>query len=127
MKKLFIFVVSLFVSGIVVSQEPTLKGKVNISILNGTIDADLELSNIPKIKDYEIMLNTGLNMNVIREDNYNFNYHFGKYYDTKISFESFLYSIKNESGKILPDTLRFVYSGKFPVKSDSLYLKGSRD
>lgn len=127
MKKLFIIVFLLFVWEIVVAQEPIVKGKVNISILNGTIDADLELSNIPKIKNYEIMLNTGLNMNVIREDKYDFNYYFGKYYDSKISFESFLYSIKNENGKILPDTLRFVYSGKFPVKSDSLYLKGSRD
>jgi hypothetical protein len=124
MKKrvLFLFIVSLVSITNLFAQEPTLRGTIKVSITNGTIDADFTLSHIPAIKNYEILINSGLNINVIRQDQHNFNHSYNKVYNPKISEESFLYSIEDANGKFLPKELRFVYSGKFPVKLDSTSL-----
>lgn len=41
---------------------PLLTGTVNISIKEGTFDCDLTLSNIPRIQDYFIRINSGMNI-----------------------------------------------------------------
>src|SRR5215467_623766 len=40
---------------------PLLKGEVDISLANGTFKCDLVLQNIPRIQDYVIRLNSGMN------------------------------------------------------------------
>jgi hypothetical protein len=41
---------------------PTIRGKVKISIVEGTFECDLTLTNIPPIEDYLIRLNAGMNL-----------------------------------------------------------------
>lgn len=41
---------------------PKIKGKVKISIIEGTFDCDLTISNIPTLEDYLIRLNSGMNL-----------------------------------------------------------------
>ncbi len=126
MKKLLTFFILIIVNNLF-AQIPTLSGTVQVSINEGTIDCDLTLYDIPELKEYEILINSGFNLNVIRTDENEFNYPYSKKYDKEISEESFLYSISNEKGKLLPNKLRFIYSGKFPVKKDTTFLQGSKD
>ena len=60
-KVIFLFFLPL-TNSIAQENTPFLKGKVEISIKEGTFDCDLTLSNIPKIKDYFIRLNSGMNI-----------------------------------------------------------------
>ena len=73
----------LFIANIqiLIAQIPHLTGEVKISILNGTIEGDLEYSNLPKLKNYSIWLNTGLNLRYFRDGEDKFNYGNIKYYD----------------------------------------------
>ncbi|WP_152640785.1 hypothetical protein [Flavobacterium sp. 316] len=108
------------------SQEnaPHLKGKVNISIKEGTFECDLTLSNIPRIQDYLIRLNSGMNLLHIRskkpED-------FVLVYDksdkdSTSTGESLAYYFPNNNrkSKFLPEELQFRYVGKFPVAIDTI-------
>jgi len=126
MKKIII-VILLLQTSILFSQTPKLSGTIEISINNGTIDADLTLSDIPEVENYEILINAGLNLDFIRTDIHSYSYAFEKKYDIKISEESFLYSLENKDGKFLPNQLRFKYGGKFPIKSDTTYMTRKGD
>lgn len=108
------------------SQEnaPHLKGKVNISIKEGTFECDLTLSNIPKIQDYLIRLNSGMNLLHIRSKKPN---NFVIVYDksdkdSTSTGESSAYYFpdNNRKGKFLPEELQFRYVGKFPVANDTI-------
>jgi len=96
---------------------PTLSGKIEISIKQGTMDADFKLSNIPRIKDYVIFLNAGFNVQYFRDREDSFNYGYRKQYDNSQSYESFGYYFPDNTGeaKFLPKSLQFKYTGKFPV------------
>ncbi len=116
MKKIFIILSAILSIG--TSQAaPELKGKIKLSIQEGTIDADFQLNNIPRIKDYLILLNAGFNIQYFRnsEDSYNFAYR--KEYNSHYSYESFGYYFPDNTGKakFLPANLQFKYTGKFPV------------
>jgi len=96
---------------------PTLSGKIEISIKQGTMDADFKLSNIPSIKDYVIFLNAGFNVQYFRDSEDSFNYGYRKQYDNSQSYESFGYYFPDNTGeaKFLPKSLQFKDTGKFPV------------
>jgi hypothetical protein len=126
MKKILVLL-SVFITFNSFGQVPTLSGTIIVSIKKGTIDCDFTLTDIPSIENYEILINSGLNLNVIRSDENNYNYGYERKYNKDISEESFLYSIHNKEGKFLPKTLRFIYSGKFPVKSDTTFMRKSGD
>jgi len=126
MRKILVLL-GVFITFISNGQVPILSGTVSVSIKEGTIDCDFILTDIPSIENYEILINSGLNINVIRSDKNNYNYAYKKKYNKDISEESFLYSIYNKEGKLLPKTLRFIYSGKFPVKSDTIFMRKSGD
>jgi hypothetical protein len=104
------------------SQEPIVKGNVNISITKGTIECDLILTDFPHIKDYIILLNKGLNVRYFRnlEDNNNYAYDWN-YYE-KVSGESVGYFFPDNTGKakFLPKGFQLSYVGAFPVISDTL-------
>ncbi|WP_162128246.1 gluzincin family metallopeptidase [Flavobacterium phycosphaerae] len=108
------------------SQEsaPHLKGKVKISIKEGTFDCDLTLSNIPRIQDYLIRLNSGMNLLHIRSKKPN---DFVPIYDksdkdsTSTGESSAYYLPGNaKNTKFLPEELQFRYVGKFPVANDTI-------
>jgi len=103
---------------------PFLTGKIQISIKEGTFDCDLTLSNIPKIKDYVIRLNSGMNILHMRSKKPNdFLIYFSKSVaDTTSTGESTAYYFEDnkEKGKFLPESIQFKYVGKFPVVNDTI-------
>ncbi|MDI1317416.1 hypothetical protein [Flavobacterium sp.] len=108
------------------SQEnaPHLKGKVKISIKEGTFDCDLTLSNIPRIQDYVIRLNSGMNLLHIRSKKpKDFVIVYDKSdKDSTSTGESSAYYFpdNNRKGKFLPEELQFRYVAKFPVANDTI-------
>lgn len=107
---------------------PLIKGKVEISIKDGTFDCNLTLTDIPQIEDYLIFVNSGMNMRYIRnmEDNYSFVYE--RDYNDDASFECFGYYMENNKGKFLPmPGMQFSYTGKFPVYNDTMKSANSGD
>ena len=124
-KKITIFL-ALFVSIFQLHAQdtiPHLKGRVDISIAKGTFDCNFTLSNIPKINDYYIRLNTGMNIRFIKNGNGTNPLHFDKsLQDTMSSGESSAYFLPayNDFGKFLPRTIQFSYVGMYPVITDTV-------
>ena len=121
MKKYLLFFLLNF-SALVSAFElaPELSGVIKVSVKNGSIEANFKLNNIPKLSDYLIHLNSGLNLQYIRSEKDNFNYSYEKSYNTEYSEESFGYVLKKKTSnsKFIPDILHFKYTGKFPVITD---------
>jgi hypothetical protein len=103
---------------------PTIRGKVKISIVEGTFECDLTLTNIPPIEDYLIRLNAGMNLLhikslkphefvIIEEKSRE---------DSTSSGESSAYYFADNTGKgkFLPEELQYKYVGKFPVVTDTI-------
>lgn len=114
---------------ILFAQNPHLTGIVKISIQNGTIESELEYSNLPKLTKYSIWLNTGFNLRYFRDAEDKFNYGNIKYYDEEKSYEAFQYYFPdNENkGRFLPEKFKINYVGKFPVISDTLKANNRGD
>lgn len=130
MKKSKLVIVLLWANiHMVIAQIPHLKGEVKISILNGTIESDLEYSNLPKLTNYSIWLNSGLNLRYFRDAEDKFNYGNIKYYDDEKSSEAFQYYFpdKENKGRFLPQKFKINYVGKFPVISDTLKANNRGD
>jgi hypothetical protein len=101
---------------------PLLKGRVNISVTKGTIECDLTLSNIPKIPDYYIRLNSGMNIRYIRNPYGTGPLRYDKSNQDSLSTgESTAYYLTayNATGKYLPRALQFSYVGMYPVIADT--------
>jgi hypothetical protein len=102
---------------------PHVQGKITISVKKGTIECDLTLSNMPRLTDYYIRLNSGMNMRYIKNAEGSMApLEFERsQQDTLSSGESSAYYIPayNESGKYLPHSIRFNYVGMYPVITDT--------
>tara|TARA_R110002072_G_C7938584_1_gene532277 strand:+ start:71 stop:1468 length:1398 start_codon:yes stop_codon:yes gene_type:complete len=103
---------------------PKLTGKVEISIKQGTIEADLTLSDIPRIKDYFIRINSGLNIlhfKSIKPNDFLLGYSVA-HNDTLTYGESKAYFFPDDTrkGKFLPNEIQVKYVGKYPVVKDTL-------
>ena len=102
---------------------PVLKGKVNISIAKGTMECNFILSNIPRINDYYIRLNSGMNIRNIKNP-YGLNsLHYEKSLeDTLSTGEATAYYLKgyNAFRKFLPKAIQFSYVGMYPVIADTV-------
>lgn len=109
---------------------PHLQGKVNISIKKGTIECDLILSNMPRISDYYIRLNSGMNIRYIKNaEESTFPLSFERSMKDTMSYgESIAYFIAahNKSGKYLPHAIRFNYVGMYPVIADTTSVEDWR-
>lgn len=118
MNKILILVSLLFSVPTLSSELPiNLSGTIEISVKNGTIDANFQLKNIPKLKNYLIFLNSGFNIQYFRNQEDTTNYTFDKTYNTNYSDESFGYFLPDSTGKdkFIPSAMQFKYTGKFPV------------
>lgn len=103
---------------------PHVTGKVNISVKKGTIECDLTLSNMPRLTDYYLRLNSGMNIRYIKngESAASQPLRYDKsVYDSMSSGESSAYYIPayNKTGKYLPRSVRFNYVGMYPVITDT--------
>lgn len=129
--KIIFFTFLPFINIIAQENVPLLTGIVEISIKEGTFDCDLTLSNIPKIKDYFIRLNSGMNILQMRSKKPNdFLIHFSKsLLDTTSTGESIAYYFKGDTGKgkFLPESIQFKYVGKFPVIKDTIKNYSRKD
>ena len=102
---------------------PLLSGVVNLSILKGTVDCDFTLSNIPRIKDYFIRINSGMNIRYFRNLDANNLIYFDKSFsDTLSSGETNAYYFPGNKGKgkFLPNAIQFRYVGMYPVILDTI-------
>lgn len=110
---------------------PILTGKVNISILNGTFDCDLTLKNIPRIQDYYIRINSGmniLNFRSVAPNDFLLRSSYVHEEDSLSTGEAHAYFFKDNTGKgkFLPQTVEVKYVGKYPVVKDTLNNDYSR-
>jgi hypothetical protein len=99
-----------------------LKGRVTISIEKGTIECDLTLSNIPRIEDYLIRINAGMNIRNFRNvAGKNLLYWEREMNDTLSTGESLGYYFPaGGDSKFLPKETEFRYIGMFPVLRDTI-------
>lgn len=102
---------------------PHVKGNVTISVKKGTIGCDITLSNMPRLSDYYLRLNSGMNIRYIKNaEPFMLPLQYERsLQDTLSSGESSAYYIPawTESGKYLPNTIRFNYVGMYPVITDT--------
>jgi len=99
-----------------------LTGKVKISIAEGTFECDLTMSNIPRIQDYIIRLNAGMNVLHFRSKSPNdFVLEYSKS-NEKSTDEALAYYFPDNTGKgkFLPQEIQVRYVGKFPVANDTI-------
>lgn len=101
---------------------PHIAGSISISVKKGTIECDLTLSSMPRLSNYYLRLNSGMNIRFIKngEGGMPLNYE-RSWQDTLSSGESAAYYIPayNQSGKYLPRSVRFNYVGMYPVITDT--------
>ena len=110
---------------------PKLTGKVEISIEQGTIEADLTISDIPQIKDYLIRLNSGLNILHFKTTEPNdFLLGFSVAHNDTLSYgetKAYFFPDDMGKGKILPNEVQVKYVGKYPVVKDTLNNYAKKD
>jgi hypothetical protein len=125
MRKHTIFLLTLILSSTAINAQdtiPHIKGVINFSIKKGTIACDLTLSNMPRLSNYYIRLNAGMNIrNIMNAEGTSPLQYDRSIYDTLSSGESLAYFIPgyNKSGKYLPHAVRFQYTGMYPVITDT--------
>lgn len=131
-KNIFSLLLFSLVSMVTFAQDtiPHVKGNVVISVKNGTIECDLTLSNMPRLSDYFIRLNSGMNIRYIKNaDPLMLPLRYERSLQDTLSYgESSAYYIPsyNVSGKYLPHTIRFNYVGMYPVITDSISVEDWR-
>lgn len=126
MNQIIAFLFFFFVLSVTtVAQEPVphVKGNVTISVKKGTIECDITLSNMPRLSDYYLRLNSGMNIRYIRNaEPFMLPLSYERsLQDSLSSGESSAYYIPawNESGKYLPQSIHFSYVGMYPVITDT--------
>jgi hypothetical protein len=120
MKYYCLFVFNLFFFLQASSQTPHISGTISVSVKKGTINCDLLLSNAPELRNFSIWLNTGFNIASIEDGGSNMKYQWKKTYGNK-GEEAFQYQLTHGDDTLgnLPRSLRYRYTGSFPVISDT--------
>lgn len=125
MRKLCISLLLSFLLYAVNAQDsiPVLKGKLLLSVKQGTMDCYFTLSNMPRIdSNYVIRINSGMNIHYFKNAKQgNLLYFERDRNDTMASGESIAYYFpgpKNK-GRFLPLSLEMHYKGMFPVINDT--------
>ncbi|MET0570389.1 MAG: M1 family aminopeptidase [Pedobacter agri] len=120
MRKIAFFILSL-ISGIASAQIPHLNGQVDIDMKTGQITCDFTLSKIPNLgKDYQIVLNKGFNIKAIKDaDNNTLKY--SGFYGGAMRGEGLTYApLFKDSTMVNPKQLHILYTGAFPIYTDTL-------
>ncbi len=128
--KFLISAIILFQSARAQDTIPVLKGTVNISITKGTFQCDLVLNNIPRIKDYFIRLNSGMNILYIKNLDDNSLLSLNKSFsDTLSTGESnaYYFSDSTLTGAFQPHSLEIRYTGMYPLATDTFKNYSAED
>lgn len=123
------YIISLFINSLasmtIFAQDtiPHVKGNITISVKKGTFECDLIVSNMPRLSDYFLRLNSGMNIRYIKNAEPSMSalpYEKSKE-DTLSLGESAAYYIPamNPSGKYLPNAIHINYVGMYPVITDT--------
>lgn len=110
-------------------QTPHISGEVNIDLDKGLIFCDLKISNLPNISGYSLWLNSGMNIQSIKDSSGNNNFYYERFYNDEQSYEAFQYFIPNNDGtkRYLPHAIKIKYTGAFPVFSDTSECSNGSD
>lgn len=110
----------ILVSFPTIAQTPHISGNIFISVKDGTIKADLEVSQLPATTSYSIGLNSGLNVQYFTDSTGQETYWAEREYNPAKSSESFQYWFpEKDNKKFLPKRFKVSYVGAFPVYADS--------
>ncbi|CAM1344494.1 gluzincin family metallopeptidase [Tenacibaculum amylolyticum] len=90
-----------------------IQGSVDIDMNTGVIKCNFDLSNIPKIEDYRILLNKGMNVKYFKNEN-NELIDYKGHYNAKVKGEGIEYILKDDAPTI-PSTFHISYKGAFPI------------
>jgi len=130
--KLFIGALALLFTQLAFAQQdsvPFIKGNVNISITKGTIDCDFIMKSMPRIQDYVIRINSGMNIHNFKNLKAgNLLYFERDKNDTTSSGETLAYYFPGNKGKgkFLPQELQLKYVGMYPVITDTTSVEDWR-
>jgi hypothetical protein len=101
----------------------SIRGEVTISIKKGTVECAFNVSDIPRIEEYVIRINSGMNIRAFHEAKYNWTLFFDlDRRDTTSSGESLAYYLHENHGntaRYLPEQFDVRYGGMYPVAPDS--------
>ena len=111
------------------SQTVHLTGKVDIRVKEGTLQADITMSNLPPVPEYAILLNGGLNLRLVSDSLGKTTYAVNREWKGEISYEAFHYWLPTNDGqgRYIPPALRLSYVGKFPVYTDTKQMSDWED
>ncbi len=101
--------------------QPHLRGTITVSVQQGTLAADLQLSKLPPLPDARIWLHTGLNVEAFRDSTGQKILSHDRRYAPDTTEEAWQYRLLTAAGRPLPlpRSLRLRYTGAFPVQRDS--------
>lgn len=103
------------------AQAPHLSGRISVSVRQGTIAADLELSRLPPLANARLWLHTGLNVEAFRDSTGRRILAQRRTYAPDTTEEAWQYQLldAHNQPRPLPRCLRLRYAGAFPVQADS--------
>ncbi|ERM81281.1 hypothetical protein P872_10030 [Rhodonellum psychrophilum GCM71 = DSM 17998] len=110
-----------FLTPIVGFSQIHLEGEVRILMKEGLIDCSFELSNVPEIEAYNILLNKGMNIQFFQNTEKQVIPYSG-YYNGRMRGEALAYTFIDENRQLEPMPKKFSikYRGAFPVYEDLL-------
>ncbi len=113
-KFLFVLIFYLGTYNCIIAQ-PHLEGNIFIDTKTGYWKCELTVSNIPKLQEYKILLNKGMNIKFIK-DSSDALLRYKGYYNGEIKGEAIGYYLVNHKGKSKPiNQFTIEYVGAFPV------------
>ncbi|MDY8137291.1 hypothetical protein [Aquimarina sp. 2201CG5-10] len=114
-KRIYIVLVFIGVSLLAntISAQVHIKGSIEIDLNSGLFTCDVNLSNIPELKEYRILLNKGMNVKYFK-DKKNELINYNGHYDGEMKGEAIEYVLKVDSTTALKE-LNVTYLGAFPV------------
>lgn len=115
-----ILLLYLFHNNILAAQ-PHLSGTITLSVRQGTIAADLQLSHLPPLTDVRVWLHTGLNVEAFRDSTGHHFLDYRRFYAPDTTRDAWQYQLLDDDGHRLPlpRALRVRYTGAYPVQPDS--------
>ncbi|MBC7744684.1 MAG: hypothetical protein H7096_06240 [Flavobacterium sp.] len=123
MKSFRFFTTALFVFlQTLAHAQPHIQGNIAIKMKDGLIDCDFTLSNLPRLSQYKILLNHGMNLQYFTTDSGKVIRYEG-FYSGKTrgeAIEYFFINNNNDTLKKMPESFGVKYRGAFPVYGEKL-------